>query len=129
MADLLAIFAVFFVPLALAIVGQRLFLGGAMDVLNLPVMSGRRWVVTSPLMTLVRCGDEWRYNLPISMGSVLEFCGWAGVHRDEPMASFMSPDLPDWIVFIPYPKLGQWCREIGPAPIKVRIVDDCAGDK
>lgn len=134
MSDLLRIFLVFFIPLATAIVGQRLLLEGKMDGLadmvkrfrDLPVMCGRRWVVTSPLVTLIRSGDDWRYNVPISVGAVLEFCGWAGVERDEPMASFMSPDLPNWIVFIPYPKLGQWCREISPQPaVKVRIVDDC----
>jgi hypothetical protein len=96
---------------------------------SLPVMVGRRWQVIAPMMTLVRCQDDWRYNVPISMGAVLEFCGWAGIDRGEPMASFMSPDLPDWLVFVPANKLIQWCREIAPLPaVKVRIVDDCGGE-
>lgn len=136
MRELLAIFVVIFVPLTIAVIGQKLLHllhGGTMSPLerlhNLPVMAGRRWVVTAPLTTLVRRNDEWRYNLPISAGSVLEFCGWAGVDRDEPMASFTSPDLPQWIVFIPESKIAKWCREIQPASVvpavKVRIVGEC----
>lgn len=138
MSELLAIFTVIFVPLAIGVIGQKLLLsrGGIMSPLeklqSLPAMVGRRWMVVSPLVTLVRRDDEWRYDLPISAGAVLEFCGWAGIDRGEPMASFMSPDLPEWIVFIPESKIGQWCKEIAPLPVvgqvKVRIVDDCDCD-
>ncbi len=92
---------------------------------DLPNYCGRRWQTTQPVITLVRRGDCWMYGEYVDMGVTLEFCGWAGLDRAEPMASFTSDDLPGLIVFLPPSKLGQWCRELTRQesdPVKVRIV-------
>lgn len=108
------------------------FVDPAGRVRELPNYIGRSWQTTRPIITLLRQGACWKYGEPVSMGTVLMFSGWSGLDRTEPLASFVSADMPGVIVFLPPSKLKEWCREVVDAElvevsevVKVRVADSC----
>ena len=96
---------------------------------ELPNYVGRSWQTKVPVITLCRKGNCWLYGEYVDMGVTLNFAGWSGLDRSEPLASFTSKELPGLIVFLPPSKLEQWCRELlveeTGEPVKVRIADEC----
>jgi hypothetical protein len=111
------------------VANARTFTSPANKLRELPNYAGRKFVTRGPVCTLTRVCDQWSYCYTIDMGTVLQFTGWAGLDRDEPMAGFVSDDLPGMLILMPPSLLKKACSELVEAklvqPVKVRIVDEC----
>ena len=102
---------------------------------ELPNYVGRSFITVAPICTLTRVDADWSYCVTIDMGTVLAFVGWSGLDRTEPLAGFISDDLPGVLIYMPPSLLKAACAELIDAeligeksseqPVKVRIADEC----